>query len=283
LRLDSSFIGWLCKTPSFVELCKRASEGTTNRVRLQEDRFLGLEIKLPSLTEQRRIVARIGELAAKIAEARLLREAVDQAERSMLLSFFQSLAARAPRLALRDVAPLLRRPVSVDPEKEYPQVAVRSFGRGTFHKPSLLGADVTWQKPFLVKAGDILISNIKAWEGAVAVAAEPDDNRVGSHRYLTCVPLPRIATSRFVSFYLLTSEGLHRLGEASPGSADRNRTLNARALMNIEVPVPPYEQQEKFDRLSLQVGGVKHLQAQTAAELDAMLPAILDRAFKGEL
>jgi hypothetical protein len=28
---------------------------------------------------------------------------------------------------------------------------------------------------------------------------------------------------------------------------------------------------------------LKHLQAETAAELDAFLPAILDRAFKGEL
>jgi hypothetical protein len=29
--------------------------------------------------------------------------------------------------------------------------------------------------------------------------------------------------------------------------------------------------------------GVKRLQAETQAELDALLPAILDRAFKGEL
>ena len=28
---------------------------------------------------------------------------------------------------------------------------------------------------------------------------------------------------------------------------------------------------------------LKHLQAETATELDALLPAILDRAFKGEL
>jgi type I restriction enzyme R subunit len=49
-----------------------------------------------------------------------------------------------------------------------PSIAVRSFGRGTFHKPPLNGNEVTWEKPFLVKAGDILVSNIKAWEGALA-------------------------------------------------------------------------------------------------------------------
>ena len=32
-----------------------------------------------------------------------------------------------------------------------------------------------------------------------------------------------------------------------------------------------------------EVDALKHLQAETAAELDALLPALLDRAFKGEL
>ena len=32
-----------------------------------------------------------------------------------------------------------------------------------------------------------------------------------------------------------------------------------------------------------QVDALKRLQAETTAELDALLPAILDRAFKGEL
>jgi len=32
-----------------------------------------------------------------------------------------------------------------------------------------------------------------------------------------------------------------------------------------------------------EVDALKHLQAETAAELDALLPAILDRALKGEL
>ncbi len=64
-RLVPSFLGWLSRTPAFVELCQRASEGTTNRVRLKEDRFLALNIPLPPLAEQGRVVARIEELAAE--------------------------------------------------------------------------------------------------------------------------------------------------------------------------------------------------------------------------
>ena len=39
----------------------------------------------------------------------------------------------------------------------------------------------------------------------------------------------------------------------------------------------------ELDALQTQIDVVKKLQTETAAELDAMLPAILDKAFKGGL
>ena len=62
---------------------------------------------------------------------------------------------------MKEVAPLTRRPATVDPSAEYPQLSARSFGRGTFHQPTLYGADITWEKPFQVRAGDILVSNAR--------------------------------------------------------------------------------------------------------------------------
>jgi type I restriction enzyme, S subunit len=76
------YIDWMSKTRSFVDLCVAASEGTTNRVRLKEDRFLSMQIPLPPPDEQRRIVARIEELAAKVEEARgLRRQSVEEAKK----------------------------------------------------------------------------------------------------------------------------------------------------------------------------------------------------------
>jgi type I restriction enzyme S subunit len=282
-RIDSAFLGWLGRTHGFVELCVRASEGTTNRVRLQEDRFLALEISLPPMAEQRRVVARIEELAAQIQEVRALREEIEENLHSMLSAAHRQIANGAPRRPLGEVAPLNRRPVTVEAEKSYPQIAVRSFGRGAFHKPPLIGSEVTWEKPFLVKTGDILVSNIKAWEGALAVARPEDDGRFGSHRYLTCVPNEGVATALFVCFHLLSPEGLSEIGEASPGSADRNRTLSAKAFMRMPIPLPEYSKQLWFDSLCREVDALRQLQTETAAELDAMLPSILNRAFREQL
>ncbi|MGD1020650.1 MAG: restriction endonuclease subunit S [Verrucomicrobiia bacterium] len=282
-RMLPEYLHWLSKTGGFVDLCKAASEGTTNRVRLKEDRFLALQIPLPPLAEQRRIVARIEQLAAQINEVRGIRSQVEIERDQLLMAAYRRIIDGAPRKRMGDAAPLTRRPVTVDTEKEYPQIAVRSFGRGAFHKPLLAGSEVTWQKPYLVRAGDILISNIKAWEGAIAVAGTDDSERVASHRYLTCVPTPGVATARFVCFHLLTPEGLYHVGEASPGSADRNRTLSAKALLEIPIPVPAYEKQVWFDGLVAQVTALTRLQSETAAELDALLPSILDQAFHGQL
>jgi type I restriction enzyme, S subunit len=128
-----------------------------------------------------------------------------------------------------------------------------------------------------------LVSNIKAWEGAIAVAGEEDDGRVGSHRYLTFVPVPGVASARFVCFHLLSPEGLYEVGEASPGSADRNRTLSAKGFLKIPVPLPEYGQQLWFEALCSEVDRVKQLHAESAPALDALMPSILDKAFRGQL
>jgi len=39
----------------------------------------------------------------------------------------------------------------------------------------------------------------------------------------------------------------------------------------------------ELDALQAKVDELKRLQAETAADLDALLPSILDKAFKGEL
>lgn len=278
-----AFLGWLCRTKSFVKLCQQASEGTTNRVRLKEERFLALEVPLPPPDEQERIVERIEELARQIQEVRKLRHEQEGDLRQMLLSGFYQIVTGAVRKPMREVAPLVRRSVKVDPASAYPELGIRSFGKGTFRKPALTGLELGAKRIFQIEPGDLLFSNVFAWEGAIAIVKPEDAGRFGSHRFITCVPKDGIATSKFLCFYFLTDEGLEQVQAASPGGAGRNRTLGLEALARIEVPVPSFEAQQQFDVLQAEVDELKCQQAETTADLDALLPAILDRAFKGEL
>jgi type I restriction enzyme S subunit len=282
--LDREFLGSLIQQKIFWDDLGSRTSGMGDRRRtLTPDALFACEIPLPPLAEQQRIVARIAELATRIQKTSNLYKEVESDLGYILMSAYHQIADNAPRRPMKEVAPLNRRQVQARIEEIYPSVAVRSFGRGTFHKPPLAGAEITWQKLFLVKSGDILISNIKAWEGAIAVAAEEDDGYFGSHRYLTCEPILGVASSIFVCFHLLTPEGLHAVGEASPGSADRNRTLSASGLLRIPIPMPSFEKQLWFCEIYNQVTKVKSLQTENTADMKALMPAILDRAFKGEL
>ena len=53
--------------------------------------------------------------------------------------------------------------------------------------------------------------------------------------------------------------------------------------MRIPVPVPEYGKQLWFDALYQKVNSIALTQSETAAELAALLPSVLDKAFKGEL
>jgi len=78
-------------------------------------------------------------------------------------------------------------------------------------------------------------------------------------------------------------EQIEELGKTTAG----NIGINGGNVQSFVVPVPPLPEQRRIvaelDALQAEVDALKRLQAESAVELDAMLPAILDRAFKGEL
>ena len=64
-------------------------------------------------------------------------------------------------------------------------------------------------------------------------------------------------------------------------------TLNVGQLERTTIPTPNIPDQRRIvaylDALSAKAGLLETMQQQSAAELDALLPSILDRAFRGEL
>jgi type I restriction enzyme S subunit len=282
-RVLPGFMAWMSKADWFVALCRAASEGSTNRVRLKEGRFLAQSVRLPSLEEQHRIVMQL-DRAAELLENR--RRTADEAENELkatLSKTFSRLVAQAPRAKMGDVAPLVRRPVEIDIDKLYAELGVRSFGKGTFHKPALAGLDVGTKRLFRFAENDLIFNIVFAWEGAVAIAQGIDDGRVGSHRFLSCVANPKVTTPQFLRYYFLTKEGLESLGGASPGGAGRNRTLGLDALSSIDVPMPPLEQQQWFNTLQAKATDVRVCNTGAEIDLGHLIPSMLDRAFNGVL
>ena len=278
-RLMRGFLEWYSRTPAFLE--QIAARGSTNYASVRPANVLGYHVPLPSLDEQRRIVEMLDRVAALVDERRKAIEAAERETQALLLKAFQRAIDGAPLRPMAEVAPLVRRPVEIDLDAAYPELGVRSFGRGTFHKPELPGVEVGDKQLFRICAGDLVFNIVFAWEGAVAVAQPEDDGRVGSHRFLTCVPAAETATVEFLRFYFSTPEGLQKLGEASPGGAGRNRTLGLKKLESLQVPVPPIGRQHWFDRLQAKAREARTIRANTAQDVESLIPAMLHEIFNG--
>lgn len=282
-RVNPAFLAHYFKTPEGMRKLVGASTGTVARNRtLTATALSRVTVPVPVLTVQDGLVRHLEQLELK---GLAIDKHLDAAERDadhLLALRFRDLIADAPRRPMAEVAPTVRRPVEIDVSKQYREVGARSFGKGLFVKPDFDGAEATWQKPVWVQSGDLVLSNIKAWEGAVAVAGDEHDGCIASHRYITCIPDPNHATAGFLAYYLLSEEGLEQVGLASPGTADRNRTLSLGNLGKIKVPVPDLTAQVTFGRLQGEVTSLKAKHAAMREANAALLPATLERIFHTE-
>ena len=242
-----------------------------------------IAIPVPPLPEQRRIVSRVENQISRVEQIRKILFEFEKNYQGALYGMYADITKGADYLYMSEVAPLVRRSIKVETTNTYPELGIRSFGKGTFHKPALTGKELGSKRIFRIEEGDLLFNIVFAWEGAVAVARPKDHGRVGSHRFLTCIPKKGIATSPFLCFHFLTERGLHDLGNASPGGAGRNRTLGLKALDKIKVPVPSYQKQLWFSALWEKTNQAKLLHQEISKELAAYTPALLAKAFRGEL
>lgn len=277
----SGYLDLHCKTPQFVNLCSKASEGTTNRVRLKEAEFLRSEIDLPSVEDQKKIVSQLDTIKGKLQAAFALQEGIDKNVDNLLAERFQATLKTAAWRPMREVAPIVRRDVTVDLEASYAELGIRSFGKGTFHKPTVTGQELGDKRVYRIEPGDLLFSNVFAWEGAIAVARREDLGRVGSHRFISCVPHGGLTTAEYLRFYFLTDEGIAKIREASPGGAGRNRTLGLSKLMEIQVPEPSEHVQKKFIALKNKLSQASIVRVKQKELSEALSSSILSRFIGG--
>lgn len=302
-KLLPAYLGWLCRTNDFVDKCRAASEGTTNRVRLKETRFLEIQIPLPPLSEQRRIVSRIEELAAKITEARSLRQqAADDAEaviRSTTTQVDEEQRSKRPLVRLEGFASKERGSIRSGPfgsallhsefvSEGIPAVGIQDVRENGFELTRRW--NVTPQKAeelrrYYIKPRDILVT-VMGTLGRACVVPDDAPQMVSTKHIWTLTIDQDHGDPRWLSYWLNFSR-LVRNELLGQGSGTAIPGLNGQKIRSVSLPNIPLPEQwrivEELDALQEKVDALKGLQAETAAELDALLPSILDKAFQGQL
>ena len=276
------FIGWLSKTESFVDLCRRASEGTTNRVRLKLGRFLENRIPLPPVEEQRRIVAKLDAAAERIARIAAAQSA-NAGDFDRLLESLIFDNPGATHTPMREL--VIPRPpdTKVEGDGTYEFAGVYSFGRGVFRSTTKTGLDFVYSALTQVRAGEFTYPKLMAWEGAFGMVPPECDGCFVSPEF----PVFAVRTERvlpeLLDAYFRSPRVWPEIAAISSGTNARRRRLQPSSFLGYRFPLPSLEDQERI-RVTLKARTrLRAAHESRAADLAALMPSLLDRAFKGEL
>jgi len=290
-RLDYRFLHWFSKTPAFRGQVE--AQGSTNYAAIRPADVLGYEVPLPPLVEQRRIVARIEDLAAKIAEAKGLRQQTVGETEALCRSAASAILATLPIAGtLSEV--LLDKPRngwsarcdnadSGTPVLTLSAVTGFHYDAKAFKKtsePTITSAH------YWLKQGDLLItrSNTPELVGHAAIYDGTPSPCIYPDLMMT-LPLDRkLVNDRFVWLWLQTANVRAYISSHAKGTSPTMKKISQGIVMAIPFPVRIRISEQHhivayLGGLHAKVDALKRLQSDTAAELDALLPAVLDSAF----
>ena len=289
-EIDPQYLGYYFKRQVVWRKVAEGSKGLGNRrQRVQPDQILSHSLNLPSVAEQQKTVAHIKELSSKVEEAQdlCLRVAIESA----------TLFDAAMNDKWHEHSSWTRKPLGevveassgqIDPRMEpycdLPHINGESIESGTCKLLSYKSAkrDGVTSGKFHYLPGVVLYSKLRPYLRKATIVNF--EGICSADMYALKVVSQEI-DPKFL-MYSLISKRFTNYANALSGRT-RMPKLNQSQLFAYELAYPPLYRQIRIvaylDGLLSQIMILRQHQAQAAAELDALLPSILDRAFTGPL
>lgn len=295
-RGDVRFLWWMLRSHFFQELLLEYVPGGI-KTELKAKRLLPVPVPLPPLAEQRRVVARIEELAAQIHEARTLRHQAAEEAGALVANQIKALFEKGRDSGWKcgRLGDYVADDCYGSSEKTHDDVTGTPVlrmgniqnGRLDLRNLKYLHIAEKDRAKLVLKRGDIVVNRTNSAElvGKCAVFDEKRDFAYASYLIRLRLDTDK-ANPRLVASFINSPAGrAYMFSERKQMTGQAN--VNATKLKALPIALPPLPEQcrivSELDALQAEVDALKSLQAETGAELDALLPAILDRAFKGEL
>jgi type I restriction enzyme S subunit len=254
-----------------------------------------IEIPLPPLEIQKRIVARIEELFEKIDKAKQLREkALEETEQifqSALQEIFDKGEKKWGTKKLGEI--LIKNPQygltakSSKEKKKFRYIRITDItdeGKLKSEDPRYIDLDEKEFNKYKLEKEDFLIARTGS-VGRVYLHYLLDQPSVFAS-YFIRFPLDRSQViPHYIFYYGLSPAYKKKIEETLRIVAQPN--INAQEFCNFEIPLPPLPEQKRIvaylDDLREKIEKLKQLQQKQLEELDELKKSILEKAFQGEL
>jgi type I restriction enzyme M protein len=171
-------------------------------------------------------------------------------------------------------------------DAHYKLVRVQLHARGIVPRETKLGAQIRVKRQQVLRGGELLVAEIDAKVGGCGIVPPELEGAIVSSHYFVYELDEEMVDCRYLEWFLRSG-----IPEAAIQPYVKGSTNYAAIRQNhfplLKMPLPPLAEQRRIaaylDDLHARVEALTGLQEETAAELDAMLPSILNKAFKGEL
>jgi type I restriction enzyme S subunit len=283
-RLDARYLlHYFMQVPSWNKALGLSSGATpTSRNRLKEKQFLEMSIPLPPVFEQRRLVDWVESIAARTDGARELRAEAEK-EADVLCRSILSHASTVEHVPMRSIVEMRPNDVVVQEAEIYQFAGVYSFGRGVFRSVRKTGSEFAYQRLTRVHAGDFIYPKLMAWEGALGMVPEKCDGYVVSPEF----PVFAVDTSKVLpdvlDVHFRTPSVWPDIAALSTGTNVRRRRLHPNAFLRYSFPLPDMDCQRRLVQVRNALNRASGVGQSLRVELDALLPAALDKAFSRKI
>lgn len=134
----------------------------------------------------------------------------------------------------------------VEPDVAYPLAGVLGFGRGVLLRDAVRGADMSAQFLYRIRAGQLMYSRLKAFEGAFALVSPEADGRYVSNEFPTFDVDTSVALPEFIALYLARPRVWEELQAGSEGMGARRERLQPADFLDLELDLPPLDEQARI-------------------------------------
>lgn len=278
-QIDRQYLGWLMRRKSFWEELGRSAKGLGVRRRtLNPESLLSIEISLPPLDEQRRIAARLDAIAAQVEQAKRLQINILENITKLIVSLHVNMAKNR-EVTLSEILELYEDQGPINPAHEYPQVGIRGFGKGIFYRETLSGSDTTYKHFNHLYEDAILLSQVKGWEGAIAVCPPEFANMYASPEYRTFRCIEKAAVPAYLSALFSTPWFLNQLKDLTRGIGARRQRIKPELFLGLKILMPDYEDQERAVSIYSKLETIQSIIPENQDKVTNLIPAVLERAF----
>ena len=289
-KVSTVFLKLWIQSESFQDSLKKYSGGAAIQTVASVANLKQIEIPLPPLPEQQRIVSILDEAFAAIAKAKANAEQNLKNAKELFESYLQGVFENGKweekklnevtevKDGTHDSPKYIKEGIPFITQKNIRQdglsFADTKFITETDHEKFYKRSNVTY--------GDILISMIGANRGMAAVV---DDERVFSIKNVGLIKESKNINKHFLLYYLKSSLAMKYVLYMSNGGAQEFVGLTA--LRSFPIPYPSLKEQQtivqKLDALSAETKKLEAIYQQKINDLEELKKSLLQKAFSGEL